>query len=216
MAETEYTAYDALHTNAVGLETGLYVCKQTDVLKPSNKLESGKLSSVSTATWKLLGNVSETSVSHDIKTEEAEFYDEGGSNSHSKVTKAIALADFVDVTLVNMTPLFEAMVMGVPDPFGTDCGVGQEVPIFATSEMYADLCFKLVKKEGRNLYKTDYFYGRMHIPDAMTYNGSFQKPKVRIDVQRCAEPTNATSISTALFTGQTVVTGDGGGGGAVS
>lgn len=206
MPEPVYTDYDNLHVNTVGLSVGLYCCAQTSVLNPNNPLTTGKLSSVSAETWKKVANVAETSIGHDTQTDEAQFYDEGGTNSISKVSNTISLGDHIDLTLVNQTPLFEAMVMGVPDPFNTDCGVGKEVPIFATSEPYADLCFKLVKKVGATAYKTEYFYGRLHIPDAMTYNGKFQQPKVRIDVQRCVNPANTVSVSTTAFTGQTVVT----------
>lgn len=208
MPDPVYTDYDNLHVNTVGLSTGLYCCAQTDTLSPNNKESTGKLSSVADGTWKLVANVSEASIGHDTQTDEAEFYDEGGTNSRRKVTNTIVLGDYIDLTLVNQTPLFEALVMGVPNPFTTDCGVGKEVPIFATSEPYADLCFKLVKKVGKDVYKTDYFYGRLHIPDAMTYNGKFQQPKIRIDVQRCVNPDNTVSVSTTAFTGQTEVTGD--------
>lgn len=216
MPDPVYSTYDALHKNEVGLSIGLYCCAQTSALNPNNAEDTGDLSAVTDSTWKLLANVQSMSLGHDEQTDEAEFYDEGGTNSRKKVTEVISTADYLELTLVNHAPLFEMIATGVPDPFNTDGGAGKKVPIFATSEPQVDLCFKLLKKKGSTVYRTEYFYGRLRMPEALNYDGKFSQPKVRIDIQRAARKENAVGVSTTALTGQTVVTSGGGEGGGVS
>ena len=213
MAETTYTTLDRLHTNVLGIDAGLYVCEQTATRNPENGEDTGKLSNLADGTWKLMANVNTYQLSPEIQNDEKEFQDEGNSNVRVKINDATITRRTLEFNVVNYTPLFDAIVNGVKNPMSTDYGAEQEVPIFENSDPYVPLCFKLIKRKKGVELQTQYFYGRLMVGDAVSYDGKIIEPKITIEVQT-AKGGHNVAINTAAFTGQTVQTPPNDGGGA--
>lgn len=210
MPDPVYSTLDRLHKNVAGYNVGIYVCEQTSTRNPDNTADTGKLTALTDGTWKLLANANTLTKSKDVENDEKEYFDEGGTNARVKLNDAVVTSANYEFSVVNYTPLFDAIISGVANPFSTDYGAGKEVNLYANSSPYVELCLKVVYKNKKGvLCKTEYFYGKLSSTDSIEYNGKIIEPKINVEVQ---PSTHNVFVNTMEITGQTVVTDDGGGG----
>lgn len=195
-----YSTFDRLHTNKIGINSALYICDWTSTRRPDNTEDTGKLNVSTITDWKLLANVNTFQLQPETENDEVEYFD-ALTNTRTKEQNPAIIRRNMQISLVNYTPLFDAILKGVPNAMSEDYGAGEEVPAFANNDPQIPVCVKMEQRgKGGELYQTLYFYGKIIVTDSVEYNGKIVQPQVNIEVQTSV---HNVLVNEAAFTGQT-------------